>query len=93
MNNIQLFFIPEISIDYWYIWTFVLPRDTWQYLINTYKEKLIMKCEYDDQYAFNRNFREQGVLENIDMTNSIKFFDLNKVVNRYELPKQVMQYA
>ena len=29
MNNIQLFFIPEISINYWYIWIFVLPHGTW----------------------------------------------------------------
>ena len=47
----------------------------WQYLptylIITFKDKFIMKCEYDDKYTFNRIFREQGVLENIDMTNSI----------------------
>ena len=41
------------------------------YLIITFKDKFIMKCEYDDKYTLNRNFREQGVLENIDMTNSI----------------------
>ena len=39
-----------------------------------------MKCEYDDQYVFNRNFCEQGVLENIDMTNSIKVICLNNLV-------------
>ena len=37
-----------------------------------------MKYEYDDQQTFDRNFREQGALEMIDMTNSIK------LVNFYE---------
>ena len=60
------------------------------YLIITFKDKFIMKCEYDDNYTFNRNFREQGVLENIDMTNSIYVVFLFVPISlELELPKYI----
>ena len=71
------YFSPQkylLIIDIFGILCYHMARDTVTvptYLIITFKDKFIMKCEYDDKYTFNRNFREQGVLENIDMTNSI----------------------
>ena len=63
------------------------------YLIITFKDKFIMKCEYDDNYTFNRNFREQGVLENIDMINSISSISICRYLQAWKLEMELPKYS